>query len=230
MAVTATRERTSPAFRRLRSIPLFATLSELELSELADRLLPRIFAKGAVLYRQGEMGRTLYVVDEGAVKLGISTPDGREAAYAIVGPGEVFGVLSMFDPGTRSVDASAVVRTRAFSLAHEGFRRYLERSPPLGRAVTNLIVCRAREARELAGSAMFEDVASRLLERMVDLAKRFGVAVPGRRLVDLPLAQQDLAQMVGASRESVNKAMASLARRGLLRWQGRRWVVQTRLG
>jgi CRP/FNR family transcriptional regulator, cyclic AMP receptor protein len=230
MSPTITRERASPALPRLRSNSLFGTLSQLDLAELADRFVYRSFPKGAVIYRRGEPGRILYLVDQGAVKLGTSTPDGREAAYAIMGPGEVFGILSFFDPPCRSADASALVRSRALSLAHEQLRPYLERSPPLADAFTNLIATRARDARELASAAVFEDISSRLLDRMLDLARRFGIPVPGGRLVDLPLAQQDLAEMVGASRESVNKALASLARRRIIRCEERRYVVLTETG
>jgi CRP-like cAMP-binding protein len=209
---------------------LFGTLSELDLAELADRFMVRSFPKGGVVYGRGEPGRSLYVVDEGAVKLGASTPDGREAAYAVMGPGDVFGILSLFHPPSRSADATALVKSRALSLTHEEFRPYLERSPPLALALSNLIAARARDARELAGAAVFEDVASRLLNRMLDLAERFWAPVPGGRLLDLPLAQQDLADLVGASRESVNKALASLTRQGFIRYQQRRYVVLTGAG
>jgi CRP-like cAMP-binding protein len=230
MSLILTRERESPALRLLRCIPLFGAMDEGDLIELAGRFNSRSFLKGGVLYRRGEIGRKLYVIDEGAVMLGTSTPDGRQAAYAILGPGEVFGILSLFGSPSRSADASALVRTRTLSLAHEEFRPYLERTPPLASAVTNLIACRAREARELAATAMFDDVASRLLDRMVDLARRFGSTVPGGRLLDLPLAQQDLADMVGASRESVNKALASLVRRGFLRCENRRYILLSGTG
>jgi CRP-like cAMP-binding protein len=159
------------------------------------------------------------------VKLGVSAPDGREAALGVLGSGDVFGVLSMFGAGSRSADATALVKSRALSLAHEEFRPYLERSPPVALELANLIARRAKQARDVAAGAMFGDVTSRLLDRLRDLAKRFGIPLDGGWLVDLPLAQQDLAGLVGASRESVNKALGSLAREGRIRCQDRRYVV-----
>src|SRR5919108_5871237 len=96
MSFIVTREREPPTLRGLRSIPVFSAMDERDLVDLAGRFSSRTFAKGAVLYRRGETGRKLYVIDAGAVALGTSTPDGRQAAYAILGPREVFGILSLF--------------------------------------------------------------------------------------------------------------------------------------
>ena len=209
----------------LGSSPLFAEVPRAPLAELAERFVSRTFERGAVIFRQGEDGDALYLVNDGAVKISCLSPDGREVVLAVMGPGQVFGELSLFDKGVRTADATAMEDTVALALSHEEFRPFLIEHPTVSIQLLEVLAGRLRETGEALQDVIFSDVPGRLAKRLLDLSAKYGTSDPEGVLIDLQLTQEELAQMVGAARESVNKAVASFVSRGWLAMRGRRYVV-----
>src|SRR6266508_259242 len=203
---------------RLAEVPLFARLPPETREELATRFVSRAYPRGATVFQQGDPGRSLYVIDEGAVKISFLAADGREMVVTVLGPGDVFGEMALFDPeGARSADASAMEAARLLSLSHEVFREYLVAHPSVSVELLGVLAKRLRESDRALQDAIFSDVPGRLARRFLDLAERYGEARDGGTLIELPMTQEELARMVGSSRESVNKAIASFVHRGWLR-------------
>ena len=162
---------------------------------------------------------------DGKVKLGRTSSDGRENLLAILGPGQMFGELSLFDPGPRSATVTAVTDTTFASLSHEDLLRWLEGRPAVARGLLAQLAGRLRKANDVVADLVFSDVPGRVAKALLDLADRFGRTADDGVHVHHDLTQEELAQLVGASRETVNKALADFASRGWLRLEPRSVVI-----
>ncbi|MGJ9423117.1 Crp/Fnr family transcriptional regulator [Aeromicrobium sp. CF3.5] len=209
----------------LRQAPLFAGLDDDAAATLSGSMSPSSLRRGEILFNEGDDGNQLYVVIEGKIKLGRTSPDGRENLLAILGPGQMFGELSFFDPGPRSATATAVTDVEMKSLGHEALIPVLEAHPVVAQALLNQLAGRLRRTNEVVGDLVFSDVPGRVAKALLDLASRFGRRADDGIHVNHDLTQEELAQLVGASRETVNKALADFASRGWLRLEPRSVVI-----
>jgi CRP-like cAMP-binding protein len=209
----------------LRQAPLFAGLDDDAASTLATSMSDVGLRRGEILFNEGDEGDQLYVVVDGKIKLGRTSPDGRENLLAILGPGQMFGELSFFDPGPRSATATAVTDVALKSLGHEALNPVLVAHPDVAQALLNQLAGRLRRTNEVVGDLVFSDVPGRVAKALLDLASRFGRRADDGIHVNHDLTQEELAQLVGASRETVNKALADFASRGWLRLEPRSVVI-----
>lgn len=204
---------------------LFAEIDHAVLDTIAEKAVHRRYRKGSVIFVQGEQGDRCFAIVEGAVKISAYHPDGREAVMAVLGPGDVFGELSLFEQSPRSADAAAIEDTQLLSLDSASVTDAIAAHPQLGLSLLRVLGRRLRLTNEALQDIAFFDVPGRVARRLADLAEAHGVQQTEGTLIDLPLSQESLAQMVGATRESVNKALSALRRRGLVDRIGRRYVV-----
>ncbi len=207
------------------SAPLFATMEHEERQSLIDSMVKVELNRGEVLFDEGENGDRLYIIEEGKIKLGSSSGDGRENLLAILGPGEMFGELSLFDPGPRSLSASAVSDSVLYELEHSALVRVIEERPVVAKHLLTALARRLRRTNEALADLVFSDVPGRVAKALLDLSTRFGERVDEGIRVAHDLTQEELAQLVGASRETVNKALADFAGRGWVRREGRAVVL-----
>ncbi|ALX05759.1 Crp/Fnr family transcriptional regulator [Aeromicrobium erythreum] len=209
----------------LRQAPLFSGLDDDAAGALEASMSPLSLKRGEVLFNEGDDGNQLYVVTEGKIKLGRTAPDGRENLLAILGPGQMFGELSFFDPGPRSATATSVTDVTVQSLSHEALTPVLSSHAEVALALLNQLAGRLRRTNEVVGDLVFSDVPGRVAKALLDLASRFGRKAEDGVHVNHDLTQEELAQLVGASRETVNKALADFASRGWLRLEPRSVVI-----
>lgn len=205
----------------IRRAPLFAGLDQESAEHLITQMTVTHMERGDVLFNEGESGDRLFIIGEGKVKLGRTSPDGRENLLAILGPGEMFGELSLFDPGTRTATATAVAETQVLALSTEQLRDYLQTRPQVALTLLAALARRLRRTNEILADLVFTDVPGRVAKALLDLAHRFGRPVEDGIMVSHDLTQEELAQLVGASRETVNKALADFATRGWLKLEAR---------
>lgn len=209
----------------LRQAPLFSGLDDDAAGALEASMTPLSLKRGEVLFNEGDDGSQLYVVTDGKIKLGRTSPDGRENLLAILGPGQMFGELSFFDPGPRSATATSVTDVTVQSLSHEALTPVLSSHAEVALALLNQLAGRLRRTNEVVGDLVFSDVPGRVAKALLDLASRFGRKAEDGVHVNHDLTQEELAQLVGASRETVNKALADFASRGWLRLEPRSVVI-----
>lgn len=204
---------------------LFAGVDEAALQTLAERVVHRRYRKGNVIFVQGEQGERCFAIVSGAVKISAYHSDGREAVIAVLGPGDVFGELALFDQAPRSADASAIEDAELLSFDARAVTEAIASHPEIAMTLLRVLGRRLRHTNEALQDIAFFDVPGRVARRIADLAEAHGEPTDGGVLIDIPLSQESLAQMVGATRESVNKALAALKRRGLVTREGRRYIV-----
>lgn len=209
----------------VRRAPLFTALDEAAAISLRASMDAVKIAKGSILFKEGDDGEHLYVIVDGKLKLGTSSGDGRENLLSILGPGEMFGELSLFDPGPRTSTATAVTDAKLLSLSHEKVIPWLKQNPEVSLQLLTRLSQRLRRTNEAVGDLVFSDVPGRVAKALIDLGDRFGKTSPEGLLVNHDLTQEELAQLVGASRETVNKALADFAGRGWLKLDGRSVLI-----
>ena len=205
--------------------PLFAGLERESAMALVTSMKSIDLGRGDALFHEGEPGDRLYVVREGKVKLGRRSNDGRENLLAVLGPGEMLGELSLFDPGPRTSTASAVVDAVVLELGHDQLLAWLQENPTVAIQLLQALARRLRRTNEALADLVFSDVPGRVAKALLDLSTRFGQPVEDGVRVAHDLTQEELAQLVGASRETVNKALADFASRGWVRRDGRAVVL-----
>ena len=205
----------------LAQVPLFAALEDDAAASLSALLSTRSVPRGHVVFREGDTGDRLFVVIDGKVKISRTSNDGRENLLAVLGSAEMFGELSLFDPGPRTATVSAVTDAVLASLDHDDLRPLLLERPAVAVQLLQALAQRLRRTNEAMADLVFTDVPGRVAKALLDLAEKFGVSEPDGTRVRHDLTQEELAQLVGASRETVNKALSEFASRGWLRLEGR---------
>jgi len=194
--------------------PLFAALSEADARSLRSGESVIEISRGDRLFAEGDAGEKLYVILAGKIKLSRTAPDGRENLLSVHGPGEMFGELSLFDPRPRTSSATAVTDAKLAELAHDFLRRWLSSRPEVALTLLRALAQRLRRVSDDKADLVFTDVPGRVAKAVLDLAERFGSLQDGGVQVNHDLTQEELAQLVGASRETVNKALADFVARG----------------
>lgn len=198
----------------LRETPLFEALTEEDARALRADTINVHLDRGEQLFSEGDTGDKLYIILAGKIKLTKAAPDGRENLLSVHGPGEMFGELSLFDPIPRTSSATAVTSADLAGLAHDDLRAFLSSRPEVAMHMLRGLAQRLRRLNEIKADLVFTDVPGRVAKALLDLSERFGMPTPAGIQVTHDLTQEELAQMVGASRETVNKALADFAARG----------------
>jgi CRP/FNR family transcriptional regulator, cyclic AMP receptor protein len=196
----------------LKAVPFFTQLTDRELDVVRAVATEKNYPKNAVVLTEGETGDSLYMIQSGKVKVFIGDEDGREIILKILGPGDFFGEMSMIDKQPRSASVTTIEASMFLVLAHAGFERCVEEAPRIGTMVMQILAQRVREADRKIGTLALMDVYGRVASTLLELS----VYNNGKLMVGEKLSQQDLANMVGASREMVNRILKDLSERGFI--------------
>jgi CRP-like cAMP-binding protein len=183
------------------------------------------YARGQIIFSEGDAGDRLYVIVEGKIKLGTTSNDGRESLLAILGPGEMFGELSLFDPGPRTATATALTDTTLLGLGHEALNPWLTGRPGVAESLLKALAQRLRRTNENLSDLVFSDVPGRVAKALLELNEKFGEKRNEGHYVEHDLTQEELAQLVGASRETVNKALADFVQRDWIKLEPRAVLI-----
>lgn len=213
------------AVSALKSVPFFTNLTPDETDNLAERLVPRRFTPGQIIFHLGDPGGLLYVIIHGKVKISHSTPDGQEALLAILGSGDFFGELALLDDAPRSATAEAIEPTEVLTLHRHDFLSFLESNPSFVRHVLTVLSRRIRHLNSQISDIFFLDLPGRLARTLINLSKQHGVKTDQGVQIDLSMTQTDLAEMTGATRVSINKALGRFRRSGWVVVKGRRFTI-----
>ncbi|MEY4323809.1 MAG: hypothetical protein RL410_1590 [Actinomycetota bacterium] len=201
--------------------PLFAALDVESAAALRASMVEVRARKGEVIFREHDLGDRLYVIMSGKVTLGQKAADGRETLIAVLGPGEMFGELSLFDPGERTATAIALTDATVLGLSRDALRPLLVSRPEVAEKLLQALAQRLRRTEGALADLIFLDVPARVAKALIELSEKFGVMRGGELFVEHDMTQEELAQLVGASRETVNKALADFANRDFVRVEQR---------
>lgn len=212
--------------RLLRASFIFHGLDDALVREIVHLSRTRLIGKGTVLFNQGDPGDAFYAVIEGRVRIGLTDANGRALTLGIMEEGDVFGEIALLDGLPRSAGAEALDDSKLLVIDRALFLRLLEREAGLARHIIELLCDRLRENTGRLGEYAFLDLSTRLARRLHKLATDHGRAVNAGTQIDVKLSQTDLAQMLGATREAVNKHLNTWQREGVLSLAGGSIVVR----
>ncbi len=208
----------------LQAVPVFSTLADGELAQVAEVTVPRSFVAGETVFREGDSGDTCYVVRSGRARAIREHVDGRSIALATFGPGEIFGELAMFDAELRSATIEAIEDTVAIAILGADMRRLLREHPDISLKLLSSLGRRLRETNERLARQSFQTVQSRVASVLAELVAVARSQGAGETDVLITATQNDLAQLAGSSRESASRFLATLERAGVIT-QGRGKLV-----
>ncbi|HYZ38281.1 MAG TPA: Crp/Fnr family transcriptional regulator [Pseudonocardiaceae bacterium] len=204
---------------------IFQGVDPSAVQDLKSALEPVTFPRAHVIFAEGELGDRLYIILSGKVKIGRKSPDGRENLLAVFGPSDMFGELSIFDPGPRTSTATTVTEVQAVTMDRAALREWIAKRPEIAEQLLRVIARRLRRTNNMLADLIFTDVPGRVAKALLQLAHDFGTQEGGMLRVTHDLTQEEIAQLVGASRETVNKALADFAHRGWLRLEGKSVLI-----
>src|SRR5712675_3048511 len=200
----------------LRNVPLFSTLPEHQLGLLTSAVSRKGLARATSVIAAGDITESLYVVISGRMKVMMSDDEGREVILAILGPNEFFGEMGLIDDHPRSASVVALEPCELLSLSKRDFKRCLSENFEMTMTVMRGLAKRLREADQKIGSLALMDVYGRVAHLLLDMAE----TVDGQKVVTKKLAKQDIAKMIGASREMVSRVMKDLQTGGFIEVKG----------
>lgn len=205
----------------LQHVSIFADLDERGLSDLEALVLTKHYPKEALILGHDEPGDALYIILEGRAKAVLLGESGREMILYVFRPGDFFGEMSLLDNEPRSATVQASEDTTVLVLRREAFHRHIEQYPATALSILREMSARLRRADEVIGSLALLDVYGRVARLLRELAERDGEEVDEGVLIRERPTQQDIAAMIGTSRETVSRALSDFARRGFVEMSGK---------
>jgi CRP-like cAMP-binding protein len=203
---------------RLGRIALFAGVGEEALAGLEQQVHETTFPPAAQVVSADQPGEAVYFVLAGKVRVYLEQPDGSSVTFAFLGPGDLFGEMSVVDDTLRSASAVTMEKSTLLWLDRATFQRCLRELPAVALNLVRELSARLRKANEQIRALATLDVAGRVVRQLLALADQYGETdEAGRRHLPLPLTQSDIADMVAATRERVNRVMVALGQEGALR-------------
>ncbi len=202
----------------LRQVSLFAGLSRAELTSLAALVRTHRYTAGENIFHEGDEGTALYIIEKGEVKIVRRSPEGKEVVLSLFRATDLFGELALFDGKPRSADAVAKGPSQLLILERNDFRRFVADHPQIALNLLEALSLRLRRTSEVVADAVFLDVRARLVKRLLELARTH--RQPGSQggvVIALQLTQTELADLIGATRESVNRMLQHYIKEGLIR-------------
>ncbi len=209
------------AISLIKALDLFADLDEHDLQLLVDASHNRTLSRGDVLFSEGDVANCLYVVDRGRIAISNKSVDGRESVFALMHHGDLFGEMSLFDNLGRSAQARALELSVVVEVSYTALQQLWTDRPELLWRVIEMLTRRLRSMDEALADSFFLDVTARTAKQLLEIAGE-------RDEFELPITQEELAGIVGASRERVNKAIASFVRLGWLEQRDRTYRIVKR--
>ena len=204
---------------------IFQGVDPVAVQNLIEQMETVRFPRGTTIFEEGEPGDRLYIITSGKIKLARHAPDGRENLLTVMGPSDMFGELSIFDPGPRTSSAVCVTEVTAATMNSEMLKQWVADHPAIAQQLLRVLARRLRRTNANLADLIFTDGPGRVAKTLLQLANRFGTQEGGALRVNHDLTQEEIAQLVGASRETVNKALATFAHRGWIRLEGKSVLI-----
>lgn len=209
----------------LRHVSLMEGLDDEALMRLSASLRPLHFPKDALIVSQDDPGDALFIIEQGRVKVVLYGESGREMILTTFRAGEFFGEMSLLDGKPRSANVIALEDARVLTLSRDDFVRHLQERPTIALNILAEMSRRLRKADEVIGNLALLDVYGRVARVLIDLAQREGESTDEGVVIHERPTQQDLASMIGTSRETVSRVLSEFQRRGFLSMQGKRILL-----
>jgi CRP/FNR family transcriptional regulator len=209
----------------IKKVPFFEGLAEQDLVIVAGVMISRSYPKGSVLFLEGDQGEALFVIRQGRIKISKSTADGREQILHMLRDGDIFAEVILFDQGPYPATAEAVEDSSCWILRSADMEKLLQQHPLLGVKLLRVMSRRLRQAQVLIRDLALHDVYGRMAGLILRFIRREGKRTPDGVILDLELTRQDMASMIGTSRETVARILSRFQKDGIITLDKQRIIV-----
>ncbi len=209
----------------LKKIPLLADLPADTMARLAGVVEMRPVRRREVLYLPGDPGQTVFFVNGGRVKVSKVTRDGKELTLAYRAPGDIFGEACLIDAAPREEMVEAMENSQVTELRREEIEKIAEQHPRIGYRLAKIVMQRRRDVENKIEQLLFKDVNAKLAELLLRLSVEFGVDDERGTLVGIKITHQEMANLIGSTRETVSLTLSTFKRKGLIDTDGRKVIV-----
>lgn len=203
----------------LNKIPLFNSLSDSDLENLSESIRLQSLKKGQTLFRKGDEGSSLYIIKQGTIKIVLPSRLGDEVIVTMFSEGDFFGEMALFDGKPRSADALAMEPSKIYVLNRNDFLIFLQSNINAMKSILSQLTNRLRNTDDFLESTCFLSVSARLAKKLLELAESYGQNDGDKVYIDLSLTQKEIGDMIGSTRESINKELKILRDKGLITMQ-----------
>lgn len=203
----------------LNKIPLFNSLSDSDLGNLSESVRLQSLKKGQTLFRKGDEGSSLYIIKQGTIKIVLPSRLGDEVIVTMFSAGDFFGEMALFDGKPRSADALAMEPSQIYVLNRNDFLIFLQSNINAMKSILSQLTNRLRNTDDFLESTCFLSVSARLAKKLLELAESYGQNDGDKVYIDLSLTQKEIGDMIGSTRESINKELKILRDKGLITMQ-----------
>ncbi len=204
---------------------LFATLPEEKRAAMASMLRPVNIKKKSFIYSMGESAEKVYILKEGRIKITRVTEEGKELTIDILEPGDIFGEMAIAGESERETSAEALEDSFICAMSKSDFERFIAENPGVSMSITKWFGSRLRKVENRLENLIFNDVRTRLLALFNDLAGKYGEETPRGKKITIHLSHQEIANLIGATRETVTLEINNLKREGRLLMEGKEFVM-----
>lgn len=209
----------------LKHTPIFSHLSEEELDSIIPQVIKRRLKKNTVIFHENDPAAAFYLVKTGRVKIYKTGPEGREQVLSILGDGQIFGDVPAFDGGPYPASAATMSDSEIYLIRSEDFQALVRQHPEVALKIIRVLGQRLRQSMELVRDLSFKQVPHRLAGLLVKLAGEYGTESGAGLLIELPLSRQELADIVGTSRETITRELKKMERAGMIEIDRRRLTI-----
>jgi CRP/FNR family cyclic AMP-dependent transcriptional regulator len=209
----------------LKTIPLFADLEEQELQTIASHAATKSFPRNAVIINEGDDTNSMYIIQSGKVKAFLSNEDGKEVILTIMKPGDYFGELSILDRAPRSASIMTMEPCKFSIISKEDFDKALDAHPEMARKLVTELTRTIRRLTDSVRNLALMDVYGRVARTLLDMSE----IMDDTRVINQKLTHQDIARMIGSSREMVSRIMKDLQKGGYITTESKRIVINEKL-
>ena len=202
----------------LKRVSIFSGMDDGGLQKLETIVTERTYTKKSIIFHEGDIGDSLYIIKAGRIKIAKVTLDGREKTLTIMQPGDFFGEMALFDNMPRSATAEVIEGSaQLYSISKTDFERLIHENPSIALKIMRDLTQRIRQVNQQVEDLAFKDVHGRVATTLCQLAEKEGRPMGGRKVrIELKMTHQDIASMVGSSRETVTRALNRFQERGII--------------
>lgn len=210
----------------VKKVPIFSFLSETELKEIKDMTGHKEYKNGEVLCQEGERSETLFIINEGKVKLSIITKDGKEQIIRILSEGEFFGELNLFtEENIYKFSVIAISKVKICTLTKEDMDKILEKNPAIAFKILKEVTKKLSETEELAQNLATNDAEIRIAHMLLEFLDKYGEEKDGVSQIILPINREEMANYTGLTRETISRKLSKLEDSGVIELKGNKIIV-----
>ncbi len=201
-------------------VPIFANLDREELVEIIKMTGHKSYDKGETIFLEGSRANTLYLINEGKIKIFKYTKEGKEQILHILSEGDFFGELNLFNKGEYSFNAEAIESTKLCTLTKDRMKNLILQRPEIGLKILEVIGDRLSKLETLAQNLATNDVEARIAYLILDLSKKYGHRINNKTEIELPITREDMSNYTGVARETISRKLKKFEEEGLIELVG----------